>query len=90
MPDRLWSDGVSRRRGNVAAVKALIFTAAYSRHVFVWPSHSQSPDAVISRCDAARAFLGAMFEVFIPQNLKPVVTVPDPTFIYHSGVYTRA
>ena len=66
------ADTGKRRR-----VHALIFTAAYSRHMFVWLSYSQTLAAVIAGCEAAWAFFNGVFRVLIPDNLKPVVTAAD-------------
>jgi hypothetical protein len=41
--------GTMRRR----RTWALIFTAVYSRHQFVWLTHSQTLEAVIAGCEAA-------------------------------------
>jgi transposase len=43
-------DSVSGRR---RVVHALIFTAVYSRHMFVWLTFSQTLEAVIDGCEAA-------------------------------------
>lgn len=64
--------------GRRRKVHALIFTAVYSRHLFVWLTYSQTLVAVIAGCEAAWAFFGGVFKVIIPDNLKPVVTDPDP------------
>ena len=40
---------------------ALIFTAVYSRHMFVWLTYSQTLAAVITGCEAAWAFFGGVF-----------------------------
>ena len=53
---------------------ALIFTAVFSRHMFVWLSFTQTTDAVIAGCEAAWRFFGGVFKVLIPDNLTPVVT----------------
>ena len=64
--------------GRRRKVHALIFTAVYSRHMFVWLSHAQTLPAVIAGCEAAWAFFGGVFKVIIPDNLKPVVTDAEP------------
>ncbi len=64
--------------GRARKVHALIFTAVYSRHMFVWLSYSQTLVAVIAGCEAAWKFFGGVFAVLIPDNLKPVVTTADP------------
>jgi transposase len=65
--------GDGRRR----KVHALIFTAVFSRHMFVWLSYSQTLVAVIAGCQAAWAFFGGVFKVLIPDNLKPVIAAAD-------------
>lgn len=64
--------------GRARKVHALIFTAVYSRHMFVWLTYSQTLVAVIAGCEAAWKFFGGVFAVLIPDNLKPVVTTADP------------
>jgi hypothetical protein len=63
--------------GRRRRVHALIFTAAYSRHMFVWLTYAQTLAAVIAGCEAAWAFFGGVFKVVIPDNLKAVVTDAD-------------
>ena len=63
--------------GRRRKVHALIFTAVYSRHMFVWLSYSQTLAAVIAGCQAAWAFFGGVFAVLIPDNLKPVIAACD-------------
>ncbi|GLP83012.1 hypothetical protein TUM20984_44320 [Mycobacterium antarcticum] len=65
--------GDGRRR----KVHALIFTAVYSRHMFVWLSYSQTLAAVIAGCQAGWEFFGGVFKVLIPDNLKPVIAAAD-------------
>ena len=57
---------------------ALIFTAVFSRHMFVWLSFTQTTETVIAGCEAAWQFFGGVFKVLIPDNLTPVVTTADP------------
>lgn len=64
--------------GRDRKVHALIFTAVYSRHMFVWLTYAQTLAAVIAGCEMAWAFFGGVFKVLIPDNLKPVVTDADP------------
>jgi transposase len=63
--------------GRRRRVHALIFTAVYSRHMFVWLTYAQTLTAVIAGCEAAWVFFGGVFKVLIPDNLKPVVTDAD-------------
>jgi len=64
--------------GRRRVVHALIFTAVYSRHVFVWLSFRQTLEAVIAGCEAAWAFFGGIFRVLIPDNMSPVIADADP------------
>jgi transposase len=69
----LYDPGAGRKR----TVQALIFTAAYSRHMFVWLSFSQTLEAVIAGCDAAWIFFDGVFKVLIPDNMAAVVADAD-------------
>jgi transposase len=64
--------------GRRRVVWALIFTAVYSRHCFVWLSHRQTLDDVIDGFEAAWVFFGGVFGTVIPDNLKAIVTEADP------------
>ncbi|MBP2413243.1 transposase [Arthrobacter stackebrandtii] len=64
--------------GKDRKVHALIFTAVYSRHMFVWLTYTQTLAAVIAGCEMAWAFFGGVFKVLIPDNMKPVVTAAEP------------
>jgi transposase len=63
--------------GRRRTVHALIFTAVYSRHMFVWLSFAQTLEAVIAGCEAAWGFFGGVFRVLIPDNMSPVVADAD-------------
>jgi transposase len=63
-----------RRRG----VHALIFTAVFSRHMFVWLSLTQTLGDVIAGCEAAWGYYGGIFKVLVPDNMKPIVLAADP------------
>jgi hypothetical protein len=56
---------------------ALIFTAVYSRHCFVWLTFRQTTDAVIAGFEAAWVFFGGIFAVVIPDNMATVGTKAD-------------
>jgi transposase len=58
---------------------ALIFTAAYSRHTFVWLSFTQSFADVTAGFEAAWGFFGGVFKVVIPDNMRAIVDQADPT-----------
>jgi transposase len=64
--------------GRRRVLHALIFTAVYSRHMFVWLTFRQSLDAVIAGCEAAWSFFGGIFKVLIPDNMSPVIADADP------------
>ena len=68
------ADPVTGRRRKV---HALIFTACYSRHMFVWLSFSQTLGTLIAGCDAAWAFFGGVFKVLVPDNASPIVADAD-------------
>jgi hypothetical protein len=57
---------------------ALIFTACYSRHCFVWLCFTQKLESVIEGFEAAWAFFGGVFKVVIPDNMGTIVTKADP------------
>ena len=63
--------------GGQRVVQALIFTACYSRHCFVWLSHRQTTAAVIEGFEAAWAFFGGVFAVVIPDSMAAIVDEAD-------------
>lgn len=71
----LLDDAASGRR---RVVQALIFTAVYSRHMFVWLTFSQTLEAVIDGCEAAWRFFDGCFKVLIPDNMPAIVAAADP------------
>lgn len=60
------------------AVHGLIFTAVYSRHMFVWLSFSQTLATVIDGCEAAWGYFRGVFAVLIPDNMAAIVADADP------------
>ena len=58
---------------------ALIFTAVYSRHMFVFLTFSQSFDDVVAGFEAAWDFFGGVFKAVIVDNVKAIVDKADPT-----------
>ena len=56
---------------------ALIFTACYSPHMFVWLSFTQTLAAFIAGCEAAWAFFGGVFQVLVPDNASAIVAAAD-------------
>ena len=65
--------------GRRRVVQALIFTAVFSRHCFVWLSFTQTTEAVIAGCEAAWAFFGGVFKVLVPDNMSSVIDKANPT-----------
>jgi transposase len=65
--------------GRRRVVHGLIFTAVYSRHMFVWPTYRQTLGEVIAGFEAAWAFFGGVFAVVIPGNMKAIVDKADAT-----------
>jgi len=65
--------------GRRRVVQALIFTACFSRHCFVWLSFTQTSEAVIAGCEAAWTFFGGIFKVLIPDNMSSVIDKANPT-----------
>lgn len=63
--------------GRNRVCQALIFTACYSRHCFVWLTFSQTIEAVICGFEAAWGFFGGVFAVVIPDNMKTIVDQAD-------------
>jgi hypothetical protein len=63
--------------GRRRVVHALIFTACYSRHCFVWLSFRQTTEAVIAGFEAAWDFFDGVFAVVIPDNTAAIVEQAD-------------
>jgi transposase len=63
--------------GRQRKTHALIFTACYSRHMFVWLSFTQTLTAFIAGCEAAWVFFGGVFRVLIPDNAAAIVADAD-------------
>jgi transposase len=64
--------------GRNRVAQALIFTACYSRHCFVWLTFAQTLEAVVDGFEAAWEFFGGVFGTVIPDNLKAIVDRSDP------------
>src|SRR5215472_11330045 len=86
--------------GRQRKVQALIFTACYSRHMFVWLSFTQTLAAFVAGCEAAWVFFGGVFKVLVPDNASAVVADADAVnprftagwldYIQHCGFATDA
>jgi transposase len=64
--------------GRDRVVHALIFTACFSRHCFVWLTFQQTTAAVIAGGEAAWVFFGGVFKTLIPDNMSAIVDAADP------------
>ena len=64
--------------GRRRVVHALIFTAVYSRHMFVWLTYRQTFEAIVEGCEQAWQYFGGVFKVVIPDNMKAIVAKADP------------
>ena len=69
---------VERGTGKRRKMHALLCTAGFSRHQFLWPCLRQTQDEVIAGLEAAWSFFGGVFHTLVFDNLKAVVLVPDP------------
>lgn len=60
-------------------LRALVFTAVFSRHMFVWVTFREVLEEVIAGFEAAWEFFGGVFAVVVPDNLKAIVDRADAT-----------
>src|SRR5436190_2021922 len=58
-------------------VWALLFTACYSRHQFLWLTFGQTTEVVIEGFEAAWVFFGGVFRTVIPDNMATIVDGAD-------------
>ena len=65
--------GDGRRR----KLRALVFTACFSRYMFVYLTFSMTLEEVIAGCEEAWAFFCGVFRVVVPDNMSPVVAKAD-------------
>ncbi|HEY2266304.1 MAG TPA: hypothetical protein VGI96_27045, partial [Streptosporangiaceae bacterium] len=63
--------------GRQRKMHALIFTACYSRHMFVWLSFTQTLAAFLAGCETAWVFFGGVFKVLVPDNAPAIVAGAD-------------
>jgi transposase len=72
---------------------ALVITLSFSRYQFVWPSFSQSTEAVCEGLDHAWWFFGAMPKTIVPDNTRAMIKDPDalnPTLVAAFLDYAQA
>ncbi len=67
-------DGDKRR-----VCHGLVFTAVYSRQMFVWLTFGQKTEDVIAGFEAAWSFFGGVFPIVIPDNMATIVTEAENT-----------
>lgn len=65
--------------GRRRVAQGLIFTAVYSRHMFVYPTLRQTLEEVVAGFEAAWVFFGGVFAVVVPDNMKAIVDQADAT-----------
>jgi transposase len=65
--------GDGRRR----KLRALVFTACFSRYMFVYLTFSMTLEEVIAGCEEAWQFFSGVFRVVVPDNMSPVVARAD-------------
>ena len=64
--------------GKCRVVWALIIVLSYSRHCFVWPTHSQKLEDVIAGLEAAWVFFGGVPRYLVIDNFPAAVAGADP------------
>jgi site-specific recombinase XerD/transposase len=83
----LLADPVSGRQRKV---HALIFTACYSRHMFVWLSFTQTLAAFVAGCEAAWVFFGGVFKVLVLDYVpRDIIRVLCPAALCAAGRANR-
>ena len=75
--------GDGRRR----KLRALVFTACFSRYMFVYLTFSMTLEEVIAGCEDAWAFFSGVFRVVVPDNMSPVVADADAAFRLPASAY---
>jgi transposase len=63
--------------GELRKMYALLCTAPFSRHQFVWPCLDQTQDTVIEGLEVAWAFFEGVFPVVLPDNMAAIVKDAD-------------
>lgn len=70
-----FTDGIT---GEKQTMHALLCTAMYSRHQFVWPCLQETQGDYFDGLEAAWRFFDGVFPVVVSDNPKAVVDVADP------------
>ena len=66
-----------KETGKTHKLWALVFTANYSRHMYVWLTYRQRVEDVIEGMEHAHQFFGGVFKVLLPDNMKTIVVKTD-------------
>ena len=64
--------------GKVRKMHALLCTAGFSRHQFLWPCLGQTQEDVIEGLEGAWEAFGGVFPILLPDNAKAIVKKADP------------
>jgi transposase len=64
--------------GAKRTLHALLCTAGYSRHQFLWPCLGQTQEDLIEGLEAAWTFFGGVFPIVLPDNASAIVKKADP------------
>ena len=59
--------------GKRRKLRALVFTACFSRYMFVYLTFSMTLEEVIAGCEDAWQFFSGVFRVVVPDNMSPVI-----------------
>lgn len=66
---------VDSASGKQRRLHVLVVTLSFSRYQFVWPTFSQTTEAVCEGLDAAFRFFGGVPRTLVPDNMKAIVTL---------------
>jgi transposase len=84
---------VDPETGHKRMLWALIITLSFSRYQFVWPTFTQTTEAVCEGLERAWKFFGAMIKVLVPDNTKAMIKDADalaPTLVAAFLDYVQA
>ena len=87
------SEIVDSETGKKKRLYVLIVTLSFSRYQFVWPTFSQTTEAVCDGLDAAWRFFGGVTKTIVPDNMSSVVVRADslsPTLVDAFVDYVQA
>jgi hypothetical protein len=61
--------GMIPDEGRRRLLRALVFTAVFSRYCFAYLTFSQTVEEVIAGCEEAWIFFGGVFKILVPENV---------------------